>query len=162
ALAACPAANPDDNSSPDAAVHPDASAPDAPGPKCGNGHVDITAGEACDPALPATADCSLAGYMPGHVPCNASCQWAYDQCTPYPVTCGNGTLDTGEACDDGNANSNDGCSSSCQIETGCTCSSTPSTCSCTTTSLIATTTESIDTGALALDASGQAHVTYFY
>lgn len=160
ALAACPAANPDDNASPDASVHPDAGTPDAPPRKCGNGHVDI--GEACDPALPATGECADNGYEPGPAPCNASCQWDYNQCTPIPNPCGNGTLDSGEACDDGNANSNDGCSASCQLETGCTCSGTPSSCSCTTTSLIATTTESIDTGALALDASGQAHVTYFY
>ncbi|MFO0725585.1 MAG: NBR1-Ig-like domain-containing protein [Myxococcota bacterium] len=31
-------------------------------------------------------------------------------------SCGNGQIDTGEQCDDGNATSNDGCSSTCQIE----------------------------------------------
>jgi cysteine-rich repeat protein len=31
-------------------------------------------------------------------------------------TCGNGQVETGEQCDDGNTNSNDGCSSTCQTE----------------------------------------------
>ena len=31
-------------------------------------------------------------------------------------TCGNGVVDTGETCDDGNANNGDGCSSTCQVE----------------------------------------------
>ena len=35
--------------------------------------------------------------------------------------CGNGILDNGESCDDGNSNSGDGCSSKCTIETGWTC-----------------------------------------
>jgi cysteine-rich repeat protein len=33
-------------------------------------------------------------------------------------TCGNGTVDPGEQCDDGNTTSGDGCSSTCQDETG--------------------------------------------
>jgi cysteine-rich repeat protein len=49
--------------------------------------------------------------------------------TPFwSMICGNGTLDTGEACDDGNTNGNDGCTLSCAIETGYTCSGTPSVC----------------------------------
>ena len=32
------------------------------------------------------------------------------------ATCGNGTVDTGEACDDGNTTSGDGCSATCQTE----------------------------------------------
>jgi fibro-slime domain-containing protein len=35
--------------------------------------------------------------------------------------CGDGKLDPGEACDDGNTASNDGCSSDCQIESGFAC-----------------------------------------
>ena len=34
-------------------------------------------------------------------------------------TCGDGTLDVGEACDDGNKTPGDGCSASCQIEAAC-------------------------------------------
>ena len=36
--------------------------------------------------------------------------------------CGNGTLDSGEACDDHNAASGDGCSSTCAVEPGWDCS----------------------------------------
>ncbi len=36
-------------------------------------------------------------------------------CDPVAV-CGNGTVETGEACDDGNVTNLDGCSASCQIE----------------------------------------------
>lgn len=35
--------------------------------------------------------------------------------------CGNGQLDTGETCDDRNITSGDGCSSTCQIQSGYTC-----------------------------------------
>jgi cysteine-rich repeat protein len=38
-----------------------------------------------------------------------------------PLTCGNGFLDLGEECDDGNSLSGDGCSSACRIEAGATC-----------------------------------------
>jgi cysteine-rich repeat protein len=34
-----------------------------------------------------------------------------------PATCGNGALDPGESCDDGNAASGDGCSATCEIDT---------------------------------------------
>lgn len=37
------------------------------------------------------------------------------------ATCGNGVVDPGEACDDGNASGGDGCSESCSIETGYVC-----------------------------------------
>ena len=45
-----------------------------------------------------------------------------------PAKCGNGVLDDGELCDDGNKNAGDGCSAICQIPAGWTCSGTPSTC----------------------------------
>ncbi|HTJ47576.1 MAG TPA: hypothetical protein VL463_36010 [Kofleriaceae bacterium] len=35
-----------------------------------------------------------------------------------PASCGNGTIDTGETCDDGNTSDGDGCSASCQTEMG--------------------------------------------
>jgi len=40
------------------------------------------------------------------------------------VACGNGKLETvsGEACDDGNSNNNDGCDSLCRVQTGWVCS----------------------------------------
>ncbi len=44
------------------------------------------------------------------------------------ATCGDGAIGTGEACDDGDTASGDGCSSTCQIETGYQCSGEPSVC----------------------------------
>jgi cysteine-rich repeat protein len=38
--------------------------------------------------------------------------------TADPAQCGNGTLDPGETCDDGNTTAGDGCSASCQTEPG--------------------------------------------
>jgi len=40
---------------------------------------------------------------------------------PLPSDCGNGVLDTGEQCDDGNTFIGDGCSNYCQIEDGWQC-----------------------------------------
>ncbi|MDB4958584.1 MAG: Myxococcus cysteine-rich repeat-containing protein [Myxococcales bacterium] len=37
---------------------------------------------------------------------------------PASATCGNGTVDTGETCDDGNTVDGDGCSATCQTEMG--------------------------------------------
>lgn len=35
--------------------------------------------------------------------------------------CGNGTIESNEACDDGNTDSGDGCSATCEVEDGYTC-----------------------------------------
>jgi cysteine-rich repeat protein len=45
------------------------------------------------------------------------------------MACGNGILDLGEQCDDGNSASGDGCSSSCATEPGYGCAGEPSLCS---------------------------------
>ncbi len=42
--------------------------------------------------------------------------------------CGDGALDPGEACDDGNTRDGDGCSTSCAVEAGFTCVGQPSSC----------------------------------
>ncbi|MFO0552401.1 MAG: DUF4215 domain-containing protein [Polyangiaceae bacterium] len=42
--------------------------------------------------------------------------------------CGNGVLEEGEACDDGNRSSADGCSSDCVVEAGFSCGGEPSAC----------------------------------
>lgn len=44
------------------------------------------------------------------------------------TTCGNGRVGFGEACDDGDADAGDGCSSTCVVEDGYQCSGAPSTC----------------------------------
>jgi cysteine-rich repeat protein len=45
-----------------------------------------------------------------------------------PPECGNGLIETGELCDDGNTSSTDGCSNICEVETGYSCTGTPSVC----------------------------------
>ena len=47
-------------------------------------------------------------------------------CKPGPIQCGNGKLENGEECDDGNTKIGDGCGKRCQVECGWTC--TQSTC----------------------------------
>jgi cysteine-rich repeat protein len=42
--------------------------------------------------------------------------------------CGDGIIDAGEQCDDANTINNDGCSATCNIETGYICTGTPSVC----------------------------------
>jgi len=44
------------------------------------------------------------------------------------ATCGNGLLEPGEECDDGNVISGDGCSATCTVEAGYACSGSPSVC----------------------------------
>ena len=44
------------------------------------------------------------------------------------LLCGNGTLDPGEQCDDGNTKSGDGCGVACAVESGYTCEGEPSQC----------------------------------
>ena len=69
-------------------------------PTCGNGIFEPEFGEECDGE----------DGVPTHYTCNETCELEY---IPY---CGDGTLDTGETCDDGNNTDNDGCSATCQIE----------------------------------------------
>jgi cysteine-rich repeat protein len=87
---------------------------------CGNGKVE--AGEACDNG-------EKNGLMFGDgTGCSKTCTkepTCRDKdghniaCTP---TCGDGNLDPGEECDDGNQNDRDGCSSKCKPEQGFLCS----------------------------------------
>ena len=48
--------------------------------------------------------------------------------TYFAFVCGNGVVTAGETCDDGNTAAGDGCSATCTIETGYSCSGTPSSC----------------------------------
>jgi cysteine-rich repeat protein len=54
---------------------------------------------------------------------------AADRFTYVAPTCGNGILNPGEQCDDGNTFDGDGCSSQCTIESCFTCTGQPSRCS---------------------------------
>lgn len=45
-----------------------------------------------------------------------------------PAVCGNGVIEAGESCDDGNTSGFDGCSATCQVSSGYDCYGEPSTC----------------------------------
>jgi cysteine-rich repeat protein len=63
---------------------------------CGDGFVDPTRGETCEP--------------PGTATCDASCHEI------VPIVCGDGLRDGAEQCDDGNLVNLDGCDASCRFE----------------------------------------------
>lgn len=48
--------------------------------------------------------------------------------TCTPVVCGDGVVGTGEECDDGGTDPSDGCSATCEVESGFRCTGAPSTC----------------------------------
>lgn len=86
--------------------------------KCGNGKVEK--GEYCDLGTDNGAGKGCDNYCFiefGWTCANGKCQ-----------KCGNGVLETGEKCDDGNSASSDGCAADCKIESGYTCTGTPSKC----------------------------------
>ena len=94
----------------------------APPAGCGNGALD--AGEACDDGNNTPGDgCDAVCLLEDGEPCTDDGQCGSMACdsvgsnTCEPAgSCGNGTLDVGEACDDGNTTGGDGCSGSCLIE----------------------------------------------
>jgi cysteine-rich repeat protein len=66
----------------------------------------------------ADTNCDLVGYTDGRV-----CEFAFNPC-------GDGLVESGEVCDDGNRIAGDGCSATCTVESGATCNGTaPTTCS---------------------------------
>ncbi|MEI9940908.1 MAG: DUF4215 domain-containing protein [Pseudomonadota bacterium] len=102
---------------------------------CGNGKLDP--GETCDDSNIFSGD-GCSGTCNGSncppvctVEADYTCGTVGQSCiyTPPPpaAQCGNGKLETGEGCDDGNTSGGDGCSSICAIETGwkCTTQNTP-------------------------------------
>ncbi|MBM4354478.1 MAG: hypothetical protein FJ109_11920 [Deltaproteobacteria bacterium] len=72
--------------------------------KCENG--------ACKPGTPLVCNDGKACTTDSCV-AETGCQY-----TPITPCCGNGVKEAGEECDDGNNNSNDGCSASCKAECG--------------------------------------------
>jgi cysteine-rich repeat protein len=84
---------------------------------CGDGHVNGAAGETCDPLGGADTPTCNGAAAPHAAQCRAS-------------VCGDGYVNfaAGEACDDGNTVSGDGCSPSCQVETGFICAMPGSPC----------------------------------
>ncbi|MEO8903285.1 MAG: DUF4215 domain-containing protein [Polyangiaceae bacterium] len=87
---------------------------------CGNGVLD--AGETCDDSNFYSGDgCSSICKTEPNYTCAVAGQSCVYTPPPPPTQCGNGKIETGEACDDGNGNSGDGCSSACQLESGWKC-----------------------------------------
>ena len=84
---------------------------------CGDGVVEGI--EGCDPA---TKNNDLGVGCTPLCTAEPSCPAAGGACT---TKCGDGFILNGERCDDGNAVSGDGCSSTCQIEAGFTCIQPP-------------------------------------
>ena len=95
----------------------------SPIPVCGNGILNV--GEECE----INVFCSLGT-------CDSTCHCilppsessASSELSLSPAVCGNGAPETDEQCDDGNTVDGDGCSFSCQRETGYVCPGAPSTC----------------------------------
>lgn len=79
---------------------------------CGDGQA--TGDEECDGADLGGQTCEGLGHVSGTLTCYFSCTWDESGCNDNP--CGNGTREAGEACDDGNTQSGDGCSSDCKLE----------------------------------------------
>ena len=87
-------------------------------------------GSSCDNGPTCTSNCwdtsSTAYYCPG-TSCSVSCA-SPSGCASSCTVMGNGIIETGEECDDGNTANGDGCSSTGIIESGYTCSGEPSVC----------------------------------
>ena len=81
-----------------------------PAPLCGDDDKNQSS-EQCDgDDLGGTTCVTLLGTgATGSVKCTSSCKLDATACKPPPPPCGNGKLDAGEECDDGNATGNDGC-----------------------------------------------------
>src|SRR3989339_369224 len=71
---------------------------------CGDGIVQSGLGEECESGVT---------ILPDHYSCGTTCLVEVE---PY---CGDNTLDSGEACDDGNGTPNDGCDATCTLEGVC-------------------------------------------
>lgn len=80
---------------------------------CGDAVVQSGLGEECDGSNLNGSSCSTFGYTGGSLSCAGTCKFVKTACSSV---CGNGAKETGEQCDDGNAISWDGCTSTCQTE----------------------------------------------
>ena len=81
---------------------------------CGDGNVDEN--EECDGANLDGQDCSTLGLGSGTLSCFGNCTFNLNECEDVPAEyCGNGIIDPGEECDDGNRLNSDDCSEFCKI-----------------------------------------------
>jgi cysteine-rich repeat protein len=98
---------------------------------CGDNTVNTDQGEECDDGNAVGGDgCSAFCLNETCAPVDATCSVNADCCSGSCVgnicqqaagACGDGILDVGESCDDGNTTGGDGCSATCQVEPGYTC-----------------------------------------
>ncbi len=94
----------------------------------------VAVGCSCDPEPPEVdAGIELDGSVDADIDAARRPDAGRDASVDAPAAppCGNGRLDEGEACDDGNIVAHDGCSSSCAVERGWTCDGEPSVCEAT-------------------------------
>ncbi len=84
--------------------------------ECGNGVIEP--GEMCDPPNGSNCmpNCHLAFSSNAHNNYGQDFSHVMKLRHVYQSQCGNSILEVGEACDDGNAVNNDGCSALCQLE----------------------------------------------
>ena len=85
-------------------------------PRCGDGHIDP--GEDCDSLDDEMACSTLVANGDGVATCSLDCTWDLTDCQLDRSVCGNGSLEAGELCDDGNRSNGDGCDSACVVEIG--------------------------------------------
>ncbi len=101
------------------------------GLRCGDGVVNATCGEACDPPAPgrcspqcvAVTACGNGVVDPGEQ-CDDGDQDDCNGCTTRCTSvtgCGDGVVCGAEQCDDGNSGSCDGCAATCTVEAGEVC-----------------------------------------
>ncbi len=96
------------------------------GGRCGDDLVNGADGEECDGGNLNGNTCQGLGHGGGALACRADCTFDLGGCEN---ACGNGYVEGDEACDDGNPDSGDGCSSACVIEEGWECDgATPDRC----------------------------------
>ena len=79
---------------------------------CGNGVIDGP--EHCDGNAFDGQTCASLGFTSGTLYCSNTCRFDTERCEI--AVCGDGRTSTGEACDDGNRVSGDGCSRDCVVE----------------------------------------------
>jgi len=96
---------------------------------CGDGFINDPS-EVCDDGNLNTGDgCDAACLLEVGEPCASDTDCATNRCNTAamppvcapPVGCGNGLLEAGEACDDGNNTNGDGCTAACELEDGSSC-----------------------------------------
>ncbi len=93
--------------------------------RCGDALIQGGFGEDCDGDNLGGETCMTLGYTSGTLTCDSACGFDVSACVSE---CGNGQLEIGEVCDDGNAGPGDGCDL-CGIEAGWSCTTdSPSVC----------------------------------